>query len=182
MKQANQLQPLQRPLHTWYVEARNAPATFVASLSHECPNVSSATARLRAFSYGYRVHFHLTGVVHQTARSRPASAYQPSRRHVGGTGSKNVRLDTRLEDDFANPAKGRVFRTKPPIVGKSAAAYCGIHQDARSATLRGRCLTTGEHRAKKREDRQGGGVYFCFPVGTSAASRKTKFPLFHRHL
>ena len=55
--------------------------------------MSSATARLRAFSYGYRVQFHLTGVLHQKTRSRPASAYQPSRRHVGGTGSMSYRTD-----------------------------------------------------------------------------------------
>jgi len=54
------------------------------------PNVSSATARLRAFSGGYRDSFRLTVVSHPKARSRPASAYRPSRRHVGGgTGSKD---------------------------------------------------------------------------------------------
>jgi hypothetical protein len=42
-----------------------------------------------------------------------------------------------------------------------------------SAVKESRNRVMTEHRAKKREDRQGGGVWFCFPVGTSAASRKT---------
>ena len=55
------------------------------------------------------------------ARSRPASAYRPSRRHVGGTGSKDVLLDTRILGRLRKSAKGRVFRTNLRLSGKSAA-------------------------------------------------------------
>ena len=85
MEQANQFQPLQRPLHTWYVEARTAPATICGFTEPRVPPTCRRLPRdFALFPTAIGIHFHLTGVVHQTARSRPASPYRPSRRHVGG--------------------------------------------------------------------------------------------------
>ena len=63
------------------------------------PNVSSATARLNAFSCGYRDAVPLTGVQHQKALSRPVSVFIKTGRHVGGTGFKMRRY--RAENGLA---------------------------------------------------------------------------------
>jgi hypothetical protein len=59
--------------------------------------VSSATARLRAFSCGYRDSSHLTGGTHQKARSRPASGYHPIRKLL-----ENVRVAGILQAGHAD--------------------------------------------------------------------------------
>lgn len=69
--------------------------------------MSSATARLNAFSCGYRDAVPLTGVQHQKALSRPVSVFIKTGRHVGGTGSKMRRFAPRPfvrthEDDESN--------------------------------------------------------------------------------
>jgi hypothetical protein len=85
--------------------------------------VSSATARLRAFSYGYRDSLRLTVFVHQKARSRPASSYRPSRRHVGGTGVMSYRTDE--PDEFARATSA--LKNGTGLFGrKSAAAPVGV--------------------------------------------------------
>ena len=107
------------------------------------PNVSSATARLRAFSGGYRDSFRLTVVSHPKARSRPASAYRPSRRHVGGDGFKRwpaghhdagTSSHNLRRDGFGE----RIHRMPEKAPSRlSAPAPCGLAsnpQDARSAT------------------------------------------------
>jgi hypothetical protein len=112
--------PLSRPLHTglhtWYVGARTAPAAIGGFTDARVPPTCRRLPRdFALFPYGYRVQFHLTGVPHQKTRSRPASAYQPSRRHVGGTGLMSYRTD-----ECRTTSRCEV-ETNASIEGKSAA-------------------------------------------------------------
>ena len=77
--------PLQRPLHTWYVEARNAPATICGFTEPRVPPTCRRLPRdFALFPTAIGIHFHLTGVVHQTARSRPASLISLADDTLGG--------------------------------------------------------------------------------------------------
>ena len=64
------------------------PATTpLARLKHRItssPNVSSATARLNAFSFGYRDAVPLTGVLYQKPLSRPVRAIALPADTLGG--------------------------------------------------------------------------------------------------
>ncbi len=87
-------------LHTWYVGARPAPATIRGSTDRRVPPTCRRLPRdFALFPQAIGIHLRLTGSVHQKSRSRPASAYQPSRRHVGGTGfmsKRTIRVPGRL--------------------------------------------------------------------------------------
>ena len=127
--------PLHTGLHTWYVGARIAPAAICGFTERRVPPTCRRLPRdFALFPYGYRVQFHLTGVPHQKTRSRPASAYQPSRRHVGGTGLMSYRTD---ECRTTSCCEG----TNASIEGKSAAA--------RSAPALRRQLLTGSRVARR---------------------------------
>ena len=71
--------------------------------------MSSASARLCAFSFGYRDSLHLTGVARQKSQSRPLWASRPKLRHVGGTGFGIRRY--RTNHGFPSP---RIFKPQPP--------------------------------------------------------------------
>ena len=75
-------------LHTWYVGA-NARHFLLPGLNRRTtssPNVSSATARLNAFSFGYRDAVPLTGVLYPKSIKSAGRPIVLIRRHVGGTG------------------------------------------------------------------------------------------------
>src|ERR1017187_4741041 len=100
--------PLHTGLHTWYVGARTAPAAIGGYTEPRVPPTCRRLPRdFALFPTAIGFHFHLTGVVHQTARSRPASLISLADDTLGETGSKNVQLDKRLQDDFAQAAKER---------------------------------------------------------------------------
>jgi len=72
-------------------------------------------------------------------------------------------------------AKGRAFRKKPSIVGKSAAAHCGIHLDARSATLSARSLPLGNTVQRNVKIAKEVGLNFVFRWGRAQRAGKPSF-------
>ena len=116
-------------LHTWYVGARPAPATIRGSTDRRVPPTCRRLPRdFALFPQAIGIHLRLTGSVHQKSRSRPASAYQPSRRHVGGDGF-NVLSDKRVSDDFVSVRRKRI----PRLQEKAHAIFYWYHDLARSA-------------------------------------------------
>src|ERR1017187_7105165 len=68
---------------------RPKPTGFMAQPSlTDSPTCRRLPRDFALFPQAIGIHLRLPGSVHQKARSRPASAYRPSRRHVGGRVSR----------------------------------------------------------------------------------------------
>jgi hypothetical protein len=103
----------------------NGPTDCLAQLNQAVtgPTCRRATARLRAFSLGYRDSFGLAGLSHQKPRSRPVQSYRPypptrwgngfKKCPIGQTSARRLLAIVRRDDEFLSERiHGRSARTK----------------------------------------------------------------------